>query len=58
MLKEAEREISSTHKSAQGGEDDFFVRITVTPGPKFYGGKRHDTHHEIGEVLEAYAKSY
>ena len=38
--------------------NDFVMSITVKFGPKFYEGKKHNTHKEIAAVLEEQAKRH
>jgi hypothetical protein len=36
--------------------DKVFLNLTVTIGPDFYGGMKHDSNEEIAEVLASHAK--
>jgi len=36
--------------------DKVFLNLTVTIGPNFYGGMKHDSNEEIAEVLASHAR--
>ena len=55
MPESTERKIHPKEAPVEADEHDFFVRIAITRGPRFYEGKRHSTNREIAEVLTEHA---
>jgi len=55
MPESTRREIHPKDVPVEAHEDDFFIRLAITRGRKFYGGRKHSTHREIAEVLTEYA---
>jgi hypothetical protein len=55
MPESTEREIQPQQVPGETDEGDFFIRLAVTRGRKFYGGREHRTHREIAEVLTEYS---